>query len=603
VYEQYFTIFFLVQQFLKRPSIDRSPIMRKLIRSRCFFLPPAAIVKVTRSVLPAALAFSAALLWAGPVLAQGNFETADDILVQGDFDGDSKLDYAFWRPSTGFWFVYQSSTGQLITQQWGVLDDVPVPGDYDGDGRTDFAVWRPSDGTWYVLPSSNPTVPLVVQLGLQGDIPVRGEFTTPGRTDFAVWRPSDGTWYVLPSNGAALFTVQWGLEGDVPVPGSFFTANGLTDFVVWRPSDGNWYMLSNDQTTQNTVLWGGLGDVPVPGDYDGDGIIDPAIWASEPETLYILPSTQPGTSITQQASSPSRILATTFNVGGLGAGVYIHTSGDFDGDGVPDFALWRPSDGTWYVVPSTNPAAPIIQPFGLPGDVPVPAVFATVGGPTDFAVWRPSDGNWYILPNGGQFFSVPWGLPGDIPVVGDFDGDGLADFAIWRPTDGNWWIRPNVSSTPPYSQQFGLDGDIPVPGDYDGDKKTDLAVWRPFDGIWHVLPSSTSVEFTETWGLEGDVPIVGDYDNNGIADFGIYAPSEANLYVLLNSSAPSYYVQQLGAFGNGSIYNQPPLTPFIGPDVRKTPANGRTKRMPALKQALPPRTLANVPNRTKSLTH
>src|SRR5947209_8221615 len=82
--------FFLVQEFLKGPSIDRPPIMRTLIRSRCFFLSPDAIVKVTRSVLPVALAFSAALLCAGPVLAQGNFETADDILVQGDFDGDSR---------------------------------------------------------------------------------------------------------------------------------------------------------------------------------------------------------------------------------------------------------------------------------------------------------------------------------------------------------------------------------------------------------------------------------------------------------------------------------------------------------------------------------
>jgi hypothetical protein len=45
------------------------------------------------------LAFVAALLYAHPALAQGSFETADDILVQGDFDGDSKLDYAFWRPT------------------------------------------------------------------------------------------------------------------------------------------------------------------------------------------------------------------------------------------------------------------------------------------------------------------------------------------------------------------------------------------------------------------------------------------------------------------------------------------------------------------------
>lgn len=255
----------------------------------------------------------------------------------------------------------------------------------------------------------------------------------------------------------------------------------------------------------------------------------------------------------------------------------------------------------WYVVPSTNPAAPIIQQWGLPGDVPVPAVFSTAGGPTDFAVWRPSDGTWNILPNSGLNFSVPWGVSGDIPVPGDYDGDGFTDFAIWRPSDGNWWILPNVTSTPSYSQQFGLLGDIPVPGDYDGDKKTDLAVWRPSEGIWYVLPSSTSVEFTKGWGLPGDVPIAGDYDSDGVTDFAVFAPSEANLYVLPNNSAPSYYVQQFGVFGNVSIYTQPPPTTLIGADVRKTPSNGRTKRMPALKPASPPRTLANVPNRRKPL--
>jgi hypothetical protein len=355
--------------------------------------------------------------------------------------------------------------------------------------------------------------------------------------------------------------------------------------------------LSNDETTSNTVQFGLQGDVPVPGDYDGDGVTDYAVWAPAEQNLYIEPSTQLGTYYTQQINSPVNILATRFDVGGLGAGVYVHVSGDFDGDGLPDFALYRLQDSMWFVVPSSAPAAPIIQPWGLFGDVPTPAVFARAGGPTDYAVWRPLDGTWNILPNGAPSFALPWGLTGDIPVPGDFDGDGLTDFAIWRPSEGNWWIRPNVSSTAPYFQQFGLDGDIPVPGDYDGDKRTDYAIWRPSDGTWYVLPSNTSAgSFTQAWGLPGDVPIAGDFDNDGFTDFVVFAPSEANLYVLLNDTA-TYYVQQFGVMGSIPIYNQPPLTPSIGPAARKTPENRRARRKPVLTRTSAQRTLAMVGNR------
>ena len=182
-------------------------------------------------------------------------------------------------------------------------------------------------------------------------------------------------------------------------------------------------------------------------------------------------------------------------------------------------------------------------------------------------------------------------------MLGDFDGDGLTDFAIWRPSEGNWWIRPNVSSTAPYFQQFGLDGDIPVPGDYDGDKRTDYAIWRPSEGTWYVLPSNTSAgSFTQPWGLPGDIPIAGDFDNDGFTDFGVFAPSEANLYVLLNDTATSY-VQQFGVMGSIPIYNQPPLTPSIGPAVRKTPENRSARRKPVVTRTSAQRTLAMVGNR------
>jgi len=55
--------------------------------------------------------------------------------------------------------------------QWGVTGDLPVAGDYDGDGKSDSAVFRPSTGVWWIFQSSTAT-PLGVQWGASGDVPI-----------------------------------------------------------------------------------------------------------------------------------------------------------------------------------------------------------------------------------------------------------------------------------------------------------------------------------------------------------------------------------------------------------------------------------------------
>jgi hypothetical protein len=66
----------------------------------------------------------------------------------------------------------------------------------------------------------------------------------------------------------------------------------------------------------------------------------------------------------------------------------------------------------------------------------------------DVAVYRPSTGYWYILPSNapGTYQGVSWGLPSDTAVAADYDGDGKTDVAIWRPSSGQWFIVP--SGTP-----------------------------------------------------------------------------------------------------------------------------------------------------------
>jgi hypothetical protein len=54
---------------------------------------------------------------------------------------------------------------------YGVNTDIPVPGKYDSDARTDVAVFRPSTGAWYVRNSSTGT-DTIVTFGLNGDVPL-----------------------------------------------------------------------------------------------------------------------------------------------------------------------------------------------------------------------------------------------------------------------------------------------------------------------------------------------------------------------------------------------------------------------------------------------
>ncbi|MBV9211483.1 MAG: hypothetical protein JOZ52_12670, partial [Acidobacteria bacterium] len=144
---------------------------------------------------------------------------------------------------------------------------------------------------------------------------------------------------------------------------------------------------------------------------------------------------------------------------------------------------------------------------------------------TDLAVWRPTDGNWYILSSlSGAFSAQPFGQSGDKLVPGDFDGDGKHDLGVFRPSNGYWYII-NSSNSTFRADPFGANGDIPSIGDFDGDNKSDLAVFRPGDGAWYIKLSTNGSLRVTPFGANGDKPVAGDYDGDGKSDVAVYRPT------------------------------------------------------------------------------
>jgi len=306
--------------------------------------------------------------------------------------------------------------------------------------------------------------------------------------------PPDGATVVL---GNQWVTLDWS-----SVPGAIDyllrrRIAGKAGSSVYHPSDSSQNLIYLDlNTTYEWTVRGrnsyGYGNESSPrsfrhnfilgsGDYDGDGCGDIAVFR--------------GNSGLWAVRGVTRLY--------FGADYDVPVAGDYNGDGTTEPAIFRSTSGLWAAKGVTRVY------FGASGDLPIPADYSGDGS-CGVGIFRGSSGLWALR----GITRIYFGTSGDSPVPADYAGNGTMEPAIFRGASGLWAWR-NVTRT-----YYGTGGDWPVTGDYFG-SDTAPTIFRGSSGLWAVM-QRTRVYF----GANGDAPVPADYNGASGDDIAIFRDSD-----------------------------------------------------------------------------
>jgi hypothetical protein len=204
-------------------------------------------------------------------------------------------------------------------------------------------------------------------------------------------------------------------------------------------------------------------------------------------------------------------------------------AGDWDGNGIDDVGIFRPSAGQFLLrqfgfIRVCNPICTVTfgfttvtVPFGQAGDLPIVGDWDGDGDDT-VGVYRPSNTT-FFLSNSNQnpqnnIISV-FGVAEDLPVAGDWNADGVDTIGVFRPSVTTFFLS-NTNENPQQNiiSVFGQAADLPLAGDWDGDGDDNIGVFRPSAARFNLSNDNSAISFNFIFGTAGDQPVAGDWDGN-----------------------------------------------------------------------------------------
>lgn len=280
---------------------------------------------------------------------------------EGDFDGDGVYELGAVDLSSSKWYLRSSQNSNGKSSIWGKKfftisgNFKIVYGDFDGDGITDFGVvtYKKENGIWsgYWKVHSSKTnsfgVPHIpdnwMWYGLSKDLDLlNGDYDGDGKVDLVAFLRSTKTWYMISSIDAAFMNLQkitrttktpstslFGytekdVKGNViPVVGDF-DGDRIADMILVDVDKNLWYIRSS-QTGKHMILSHIEDNDPEDN--------DPPWKAEEDWPRYMMRDVDPQGKPKNMNNVPSDMASYKFLLG------------DYDGDGISDQLVLKPSTG------------------------------------------------------------------------------------------------------------------------------------------------------------------------------------------------------------------------------------------------------------------